>query len=215
MIQPPRLLVLGCGALASEFSELLKLNGLADVTLEFLPAALHNHPENIPVQVRERLEIAVHKYDKILLGYGDCGTGGHLDALCDEFNVVRLPGAHCYEFYLGGGVFEALHDSEPATFYLTDYLAKHFDRVVFDGLGITSHPELLEIYFGNYKRVVFLTQTDSFELRAHALHAANKLGLPLEVMVTGYGQMETAVIDFGIRERKLTSGSLEPAGTVR
>jgi hypothetical protein len=215
VIQPPRLLVLGCGALASEFSELLKLNGLADVTLEFLPAALHNHPENIPVQVRERLEIAVHKYDKILLGYGDCGTGGHLDALCDEFNVVRLPGAHCYEFYLDGGVFEALHDSEPATFYLTDYLAKHFDRVVFDGLGITSHPELLGVYFGNYKRIVFLTQTDSFELRAQALHAAKKLGLPLEVMVTGYGQMETAVIDFGIRQRKSANGRLQPTGAVR
>tara|TARA_Y100000758_G_scaffold126626_1_gene89300 strand:+ start:1044 stop:1691 length:648 start_codon:yes stop_codon:yes gene_type:complete len=213
--KPPRLLVLGCGALAREFSELLKLNGLAEVTLEFLPAALHNRPENIPIQVRERLEIAVHKYDKILLGYGDCGTGGGLDALCDEFNVVRLPGAHCYEFYLDGGVFEALHDSEPATFYLTDYLAKHFDRLVFDGLGITSHPELLEMYFGNYKRVVFLTQTDSVELRAHALHAAAKLGLPLEVMATGYGQMETAVINFGIRPRKSDSRSLQPAGAVQ
>ncbi|MDE0873468.1 MAG: DUF1638 domain-containing protein [Acidimicrobiales bacterium] len=215
MTKPPRLLVLGCGALAREFSELLKLNGLAEVTLEFLPAALHNRPENIPIQVRERLEIAVHKYDKILLGYGDCGTGGGLDALCDEFNVVRLPGAHCYEFYLDGGVFEALHDSEPATFYLTDYLAKHFDRLVFDGLGITSHPELLEIYFGNYKRVVFLTQTDSVELRAHALRAATKLGLPLEVTATGYGQMETAVMNFGIRPRKSDSGSLQPAGAVQ
>jgi hypothetical protein len=94
-------------------------------------------------------------------------------------------------------------------------LAKHFDRVVFDGLGITSHPELLEIYFGNYKRIVFLTQTDSVELREHALHAATKLGLPLEVMATGYGQMETAVIDFGIRPRKRDSASLQPAGVVR
>jgi hypothetical protein len=116
---------------------------------------------------------------------------------------------------LGSGVFEALHDAEPATFYLTDYLAKHFDRLVFDGLGITSHPELLEIYFGNYRRVVFLTQTDSVELRAHAVHAATKLGLPLEVMATGYGQMETAVIDFGIRPRKSASGSLQPTGPLR
>ncbi|MEC9316222.1 MAG: DUF1638 domain-containing protein [Actinomycetota bacterium] len=210
-----RLLVLGCGALAREFSQLFELNGLGEVTLECLPASLHNRPEQIPQRVRERLEAAVNDFDQILLGYGDCGTAGALDLLCEEFSVDRLPGAHCYEFFLGEGIFEQLHDSEPATFYLTDYLAKHFDRLVFEGLGISSHPELLEIYFGNYKRVVFLTQTNSAELRSAACDAATKIGLPLEVIEAGYGQLETAVAEFGIESRKPALLPLQASGARR
>ena len=205
-----QLLVLGCGALARELGHLFKSNSLVNVTLECLPASLHNRPDQIPIRVRERLEVAVNDYDDILVGYADCGTGGDLDVLCDEFNVVRLPGAHCYEFYLPVGVFEKLHDAEPATFYLTDYLAKHFDRLVFDGLGITAHPELLEIYFGNYKRVVFLTQTGTADLQADAARAAGKIGLPLEVTVTGYGQLETEIVQFGKRRPKSSSKETQP-----
>ena len=185
----PRVLFLGCGALAREVSAILQLNQGLDIEVEYLPASLHNRPERISGELRRRLALHASKYDRILLGYGDCGTGGEIDAVCDEYEIERLPGSHCYEFYLPPGRFEELHAENPATFYLTDYLAKHFDRLVFQVLGIDLHPELLDLYFGNYERVLYLAQVAEPELVAAAHHAADRLGLPLVIEATGYGQL--------------------------
>ena len=157
---PSRVLVIGCGALARELVAVIDQAGLANVDLTCLPATLHNRPGGIPAAVRARIRAARPRYERIFIAYADCGTGGLLDlALADE-GVERLPGAHCYEFYSGSDAFAAMSEEDPATFYLTDFLARNFDRLVIRGLGLDRHPELLPAYFGNYHRLVYLAQTD-------------------------------------------------------
>ena len=191
--EPPqqRVLVIACGALARELAEIAAtLDGL---DFECLPARLHNRPEQIPEAVRRRVRAARGAYDTILVGYMDCGTGGLLDRVCAEEGVERLPGAHCYELYAGEDVFAALQDAEPGTFYLTDYLVRHFDRLILEGLGIAAHPELLELYFGNYTRVVHLAQEPGAGLEDAARRAAGALGLRYERITTGHRGLAAAV----------------------
>ncbi len=195
-MKPQGILVIACGALARELRDLTQIHDVGDITVECLPAQLHNRPEKIPGLLRTRLEAAKHAYDHILVGYADCGTGGLLDAVCEEFGVERLPGSHCYEFFAGHQRFAAINDDDPTAFYLTDYLAKHFDRLIMDGLGITAHPELRDTYFGNYTRMVLLAQTGDPAVDAAAEEAAARLGLPLERVETGYGELETSVLSF-------------------
>ena len=189
----PSVLVLGCGALARELLDVATRNQLQNLRVECLPAILHNRPEKIPDAVRARLEKA-NGYDRVFVAYGDCGTGGRLDAVLDEFGVERLPGAHCYQFFAGTAAFETLHEDDPATLYLTDYLARHFDRLIWQGLGLDRRPDLLEDYFGNYRRVVYLAQTADTELTAQARDAADRLGLAFEQRNVGYGEMEPELI---------------------
>lgn len=184
---PPRTLVIACGALAREMLALVELNRWTHVTLTCLPAKLHNTPQLIPAAVARKIRAARKRYDRILCLYGDCGTGGLLDRVLEREGVARIDGAHCYEFYAGAETFAALHDAEPGTFYLTDYLARHFERLVIKGLGLDRHPELLPDYFGNYTRVVYLAQTDDPDLRARAERAAERLGLAFEFRFTGMG----------------------------
>ncbi len=180
-----RVLVIACGALARELGAITaSLDGL---DFECLPARLHNRPEQIPEAVRRRVRAARGAYDTILVGYMDCGTGGLLDRVCTEEGVERLPGAHCYELYAGSEVFAGLQEAEPGTFYLTDYLVRHFDRLILGGLGIADHPELRDLYFGHYTRVVHLVQDPDAALDAAARTAAESLGLRYERIVVGYG----------------------------
>lgn len=195
MPDKPSVLVIACGALARELSEVLTLNGLADVTTECLPVGLHHTPKDIPAAVEARLDRAA-AYDRVLVGYADCGTGGALDRLLDERNVERLPGSHCYEFFATTPKFMQLHEAELGTFYLTDYLAKHFDLFVYSFLGIDRHPELRDMYFGNYKKLVYLSQTDNAEILAKAEEAAERLDLAFEHHHVGYGDFETSIVDF-------------------
>ena len=192
----PRTLVLACGALINELQAVRELNGLSNLTIECLPASLHMHPERIPAEMRRRLDRARGDYESILIGYADCGTAGELDEICAEYGVTRLDGAHCYEFFAGAEHFAGLHADDPTVFYLTDFLARHFDRFVMDGLGITEHPQLLEAYFGNYTRVVYLAQTDDPKLDAYAEAAAATLGLAYERVSTGYGDMTEQIVEF-------------------
>jgi hypothetical protein len=188
-----RVLVIGCGALARELVAVIDQAGLANVDLTCLPATLHNRPGGIPAAVRTKIRAARPRYERIFIAYADCGTGGLLDlALADE-GVERLPGAHCYEFYSGSEAFAAMSDEDPATFYLTDFLARNFDRLVITGLGLDRHPELLSTYFGNYHRLVYLAQTDDPGLVAAARRAARRLGLTFEMRRTGYGDLATGV----------------------
>jgi hypothetical protein len=178
-------LLLACGALSRELLALKRLGGWDDIAIECLPALLHNTPEEIPEAVRAKLEEAKDKYDEIFVAYGDCGTGGRLDAVLDDYGVKRLPGAHCYEFFAGAERFAEIHEADIGTFYLTDFMVRQFDSIVIHGLGLDLHPELRSVYFENYRRVVYLAQTDCQELTAKARKCAEKLGLEFETHFTG------------------------------
>jgi hypothetical protein len=184
-IQGRSVLVLACGALARELLALKRLGGWDRVAIECLPSNLHNTPRQIPGAVRAKLERAKDRYDEVFVAYTDCGTGGRLDAVLEEYGVERLPGAHCYEFYAGAERFAAVNDVESGTFYLTDFMVRQFDAIVIRGLGLDRHPQLRSVYFENYRRVVYLAQTDSPKLVAEARGCAEKLGLEFETCFTG------------------------------
>ncbi len=189
----PSVLLIACGALAREIKTLKRLGGWDHVTVRCLPAKLHNTPDKIPEAVRKQLEEASGQFDKMFVAYADCGTGGLLDSHLSEYGVERLPGAHCYEFFAGSAHFAELHDKEPGTFYLTDFLVRNFDRLVFRGLGLDRHPELLPDYFGNYRRVVYLAQTPSQDLEEKAKECAKTLRLDLEIVFTGLDPYDRAL----------------------
>jgi hypothetical protein len=187
-----RTLVVGCGALARELAAITSRLPGVDVTC--LPPLLHNRPERIPDAVRVKVrEARASGYERVFVAYADCGTGGLLDRVLVEEGVERLSGAHCYEVYAGAKAFARLADEEPGTFYLTDFLVRSFDRLVIRGLGIDRHPELLPAYFGNYRRVVYLSQADDAGLLAAARRAADRLGLAFEHRHTGPGDLAPAL----------------------
>ncbi|MEM9227764.1 MAG: DUF1638 domain-containing protein [Verrucomicrobiota bacterium] len=180
--------------MATEIRDIARLHRLDNVTLECLPGILHNRPSEIPDAVRARLDRARGRYDRILLGYADCGTAGELADIATREGIEMLPGAHCYQFFAGQAVFDAMHDDDPTAFYLTDYLVKHFDRIILDGLGIDAHPELRDLYFGNYTKMIYLAQTDDPGLDERAQACADKIGLAFERVTTTYGDLEPAVV---------------------
>lgn len=191
---PSRVLVIGCGALATELVAVVEQAGLSNVDLTCLPATLHNRPGGIPAAVRAKVRAARPRYERIFIAYADCGTGGLLDAMLADEGIERLSGAHCYEFYAGSAAFAELAEEEPGTFFLTDFLARNFDRLVWVGLGLDRHPELLSTYFGNYRRLVYLAQTDDPGLVVVARRAARRLGLAFELRRTGYGDLATSLV---------------------
>ncbi len=187
--------VIACGALAQELRAVLDAAGLADaVDVTYLPAPLHNRPERIVPEIEARLA-EIDPERPVLLGYADCGTGGGLDALIERSagRITRLAGDHCYEFFTGAERFAELHEEELGTFFLTDFLAKHFDAIVWDGLGIGRHPELRDMYFGSYRRLMLLTQTGRADVLAAAERAAVLLDLELVVEHTGLAPIAGAV----------------------
>ena len=192
-----RPVVIACGALVSELRAVLAANSMIDaVDVAYLPANLHNRPERIVPTLREHVahHLATDPDRTVLIGYADCGTGGQLDAYLDELpNATRLPGSHCYEFFSGTELFTALHDAVPGTFYLTDFLAKHFDALVWQSLGLDRHPELREAYFGNYSRVVLLSQSLDPAVVDAGRAAAARLALVFEHHHVGLQRFERAV----------------------
>lgn len=194
-----RLLVIGCGALAEELSALKRANQWTTLDIKCLDAALHNRPERIADRLESVLAQHHAEYTNILIAYADCGTGGAVDRVAQQFNAQRLPGAHCYEFYATSPVFAALAEAEPGTFYLTDFLVRHFDRLVIEEMKLDEHPELEEMLFGRYRKVVYLAQGDSSELLDRAERAAMRLKLPLKVVTTGYGLLAKTVEEEVIR----------------
>jgi len=199
-VLPP--IVIGCGALARELVALTRRAGLPAVDLTCLPATLHNRPERIPAAVAARIaSVRAQGYDRIFVAYADCGTGGRLDHVLEAEGVERLAGAHCYEVYAGRAAFASLTEEEPGTFYLTDFLARNFERLVIRGLGLDRHPELLAVYFGNYRRLVYLAQADDAALTAAARRAARQLGLIFERRAAGYGELGPAIEAFAAAPR--------------
>jgi hypothetical protein len=185
--------VLACGALAHEITALIEKNNLNHIDLTCLPAMLHNDPDKIPGRVDEALEDLKERYAHIFVAYADCGTGGYLDRVLEKHGVERLPGAHCYAFFEGLEAFEAKGDADMDAFYLTDFLARQFRAIIAEPLGLIKHPELIEIYFARYKRVIYLVQAPDPELLDRAQQAADFLGLELEIRHCGYGDLAPAI----------------------
>ena len=207
-----RTLIVACGALARELLQVVEANGLSHIDVECLPASFHNTPDVIPDAVATRVQAATDRYQRIFVGYGDCGTGGRLDAVCKELGVDRLPGDHCYEFLAGSEAFADLHAEELGTFFLTDYLVKHFDRLVVKAFWLDTHPEMLDAVFGNYRRLAYLSQIDDPDLLARARAAADRLGLSFEHRPTGLSNLEAQVL-VGIGSRPTDTNHPAPTGT--
>ena len=188
---PGRVLLIACGALAREILALRDLNGWDHLDLACLPAKLHNRPSEIPERVRARIRRArADGYASVFVVYADCGTGGLLDRVCEEEGVERIAGPHCYSFFDGNEVFaERAEAGEITAFYLTDFLTRQFDTLIWKGMGFDRHPELVAMMFGNYEKIVYLAQTDDPALEAKARAAADRLGLGFEMRRTGYGDL--------------------------
>jgi hypothetical protein len=186
-------LVIACGALAREITQLKRSHGWDHLHLQCIDARLHMRPALIPERVREQIRKHKDEYDQMFVAYADCGTSGELDRVLEEEGVERLPGAHCYQFFAGADRFAKLSDAEPGTFYLTDFLARHFERMVIQPLKLDEHPELYDAYFGNYRRLVFLSQTTDEGLLQAAKDAAKRLTLEFEHVHCGYGGLQSGL----------------------
>lgn len=183
-------LVICCGAVAPEIVTLVRDNDWDHMRVESLPARLHNDPRTLLERLRSKVQAARERYDRVLVLYSDCGTGGGIERMLEEEGIDGIGGAHCYEIFTGPARFRELIDREPGCFFLTDFLARHFDRLVYQGLGLDRFPALRDTYFGKYTKLIYLAQSDNEELEALARDAARRIGLEFEVRHTGYGAYE-------------------------
>ncbi len=186
-----RILLIACGALAREILAIKSANGLDHLDLQCLPAILHNHPERIVPAVHKAVEIHRDDYTDIFVVYADCGTGGQLQAACDDLGVKMVAGPHCYSFFEGNDRFAARE--EMTAFYLTDFLVRQFDAFVWEPLGLGRHPDLRDMYFSNYETLVYQAQTEDPVLTEKARTCAERLGLRFERRFTGYGDLAPAI----------------------
>lgn len=188
-----RVLLIACGALAREILDLKEANGWTHLDLTCLPAKYHLWPDKITVAVEETVEKHRKDYASIFIVYADCGTGGQLFEKCKEIGVEMIEGPHCYSFFEGNAAFAKHIDTEFTAFYLTDFLVRQFDAFVWKPMGFDKHPELIEMMFGNYEKLVYQAQTDDPALDARAEDCARRLGLAYERRFTGYGDLKTAL----------------------
>jgi hypothetical protein len=191
--QTGRVLLIACGALAHEILAVKRLNGWDHLDLQCLPANLHLYPDKITAAVSASVEKHRADYDAIHVLYADCGTGGLLYEKCKELGVQMMPGPHCYSFFEGNDIFLGRIENEFTAFYLTDFLVRQFDAFVWRPMGLDRHPELRDMYFGNYTKLVYQAQTNDPILDAKAEDCAARLGLAYERRFTGYGDLVTAM----------------------
>ncbi len=183
-------LLIACGALGREIIDLIERNRWQHLDVACLPAKLHHRPELIPEAVRGKIRAAAGRYRKIFVLYGDCGTGGLLDAVLEEEGgIERIPGPHCFSFFMGNHRFEESAEDELTTFYLTDYFCRHFDKFVWEALGLDRRPDMPQFVFGNYRKILFMPQTHDPQLEAKAREIADRLGLAYECRFAGYGDL--------------------------
>ena len=189
-----KLRVIACGMIAREVLAVNEQLGFDHIDLKCLPADYHHHPEKIaPAMETAILKARAEGYDHVFAGYADCGTGGELDKVCEKHGVSRIEGPHCFSFYMGNEAFAKSDDAYMTTFFITDFLARHFETFLKRPLGLDKHPELLEIYFSNYTKALYLAQTDDPELDEKARQAAEFMGLEYERQLTGYGDLVPAM----------------------
>ena len=187
------ILVIACGALAGEIQHLKQTNDWHHLDIQCLDAKLHNRPSLIPAKLQQKIDENREKYEHIYIAYADCGTSGAIDALIEKEGIERLPGAHCYSFFAGQKQFEELAERELGTFYLTDFLVRHFERLIIKGFKLSSHPELRDSFFGHYRKLVYLSQKVDDSLITGARAAADYLKLDFEHVHCGYGELETSL----------------------
>jgi len=185
----PTTLFIACGALAKEIIALKKATGWSQLTVTCLPAHWHNMPEKIAPAVLAKIRGMGQRFDQVYVIYGDCGTGGELDRMLEKEKVERIPGPHCYQFLMGADEFTTTHEAEPGCLYLTDYLVQHFDRIIFRGLGLDRYPQLLSDYFGNYTKLIYVSQIEDQRLQTKASKAAKQLGLAYDYRHREYGEL--------------------------
>jgi hypothetical protein len=189
-----KVLVIGCGMIAREILAVRERMGLDHLELTCLPAELHYYPDRIAPGLESAIEKAKSQgYENIFIGYADCGSGGMVDRVCEKYGVERIAGPHCFAAYQGLDAFQKVADDDMMSFYMTDFLCRHFDAFFMKPLGLDRHPELIQDYFGNYEKVIYLAQTDDPVLDKVAEDAARLLGLGYEKRRTGYGDLTTAL----------------------
>ncbi|MYC93769.1 MAG: DUF1638 domain-containing protein [Caldilineaceae bacterium SB0661_bin_32] len=198
MCSPKRTIVkvgiIACGAIVRELVAIANKRGW-DYELTAVPAQLHNRPERIAPAVEKKLDAWAARFDRILIGYADCGTVGALDALIARYpHAIRIPGPHCYEFY-GGALFDQQTERQPGTFYLTDFLAHHYEGLVIESLGLDRHPELRDIFFGNYEELLYLRQLPDQDESERARAAADRLGLAYREVDSGLEVLEERLVE--------------------
>ena len=188
-----KILLVACGALAHEILALKRMNGWDHLDLQCLPANLHLWPDRIPAAVEAAITAHRDRYDRFFVVYADCGTGGLLQAKCAELGVEMVAGPHCYSFFEGNAAFTEKAETEFTAFYLTDFLVRQFDAFVWRPMGLDRHPELRDMYFGNYTKLVYQAQLDDTALDAKARECADRLSLAYERRLTGYGDLAPAL----------------------
>lgn len=192
--EPAPVRVIGCGMIAREILAVTEQLGLKNIDLKCLPAMWHHYPDKISPGVDAAIESAkAEGFEQIFVAYADCGTGGHLDLVCEKHGVERIAGPHCFSFYMGNQEFEDQSDDLITSFFMTDFLARHFETFLVKPLGLDRHPELREMYFGNYTRMIYIAQTEDEQLTENARRAADFLGLEFEKRLTGYGDLTGAM----------------------
>ena len=182
------LTLIACGALVRELLGITAQFPDGQVDLTCLPASWHNHPEKIVPGLRR-------KGRRLAVVYGDCGTGVEIDTFLESENVPRIPGPHCYEMYLQQPDFDDEMERELGTFFLTDYTVPHFERIIMQGMGLRRHPQLRDLYFGNYTRVLYIAQTEDPSFERKAMVAADELGLAYQYRFAGFGRFTPWVTD--------------------
>jgi hypothetical protein len=182
-----------CGALGREVTEIVRKNGW-DAEVIGVPAIDHVFPERIAPHVEKRILELKNKYERLIVVFGDCGSGGALDRMLNKYpDIERIQGPHCYEFY-GGDAFHRWMQDEPGTFFLTDFMVRTFNGLIMKSMGLDRFPELRKEYFRNYKRLLFLAQSEDEELVEKAHQIAAYLELPLEINQTGYRGLEERIV---------------------
>ena len=190
----PSLRIIACGMIAREVMAVNEQLGFDHIDLKCLPASYHHHPEHIAPEMDKAIQKARDEgFEHIFVGYADCGTGGELDKVCEKHGVNRIAGPHCFSFYMGNQIYEDSDDDYMTTFFITDFLARHFETFLKRPLGLDKHPELLDMYFSNYTKALYIAQTKDPELEANAKAAAEFMGLEYEYRYTGYGDLTSAV----------------------
>ena len=201
-----RLLVIACGMIAREVLAVKEQAALDHLDLTCLPADFHFHPDRIaPAMDKAIAEARAEGYRNIFVGYADCGTGGTLDRICEKHGVERMEGPHCFAFYQGMDAYAEVAEDDMMSFYMTDFLCRQFDAFFMKPLGLDRHPELIQDYFGNYEKLIYLAQTDDPELDRVAERAAKLLGLVYERRATGYGDLTA-----GLEKAAASSASAVP-----
>jgi len=186
--------VIACGAIAREILAVSRQQGLGHIDLNCLPAIWHAYPQKIvPGLEKAVAEARKAGFEKIFFAYADCGTGGEIDRLCAREGIARIEGPHCYSFFAGNDAFAAKADEDLFSFFLTDFLARQFEAFVIEPLGLDRHPQLKDMYFGNYRKLVYLSQEEDEALQDKARAAAGYLGLEYEYRFTGYGDLTQAL----------------------